>query len=87
MALMINEDCVNCMLCEPECPNGAISTGDGIYVIDPEKCTECVGYHDNSRCTEVCAVECIESNPDWIETREQLEIKAKRLKDSAITVD
>jgi len=48
MALMINEDCISCDACVAECPNGAISEGDPIYVIDPELCTECVGFFDDS---------------------------------------
>ena len=44
MALMITDECINCDVCEPECPNEAISQGPEIYVIDPKKCTECVGH-------------------------------------------
>ena len=57
MALMITDECINCDVCEPECPNGAISQGPEIYVIDPEKCTECVGHFDEPQCVEVCPVE------------------------------
>ena len=39
MSLLITEDCVNCGVCEPECPNEAISEGDDIFVIDWEHCT------------------------------------------------
>ena len=72
MALMINEDCINCGACEPECPNEAISEGDPVYVINPDLCTECVGYHDEPQCMGVCPVDCVEQNPDYVETREQL---------------
>ena len=72
MALMINEDCINCGACEPECPNEAISKGDPIYTINPDLCTECVGYHDEPQCISVCPVDCIEVNPDYDETKEQL---------------
>ena len=58
MALSITDDCINCGLCEPECPTGAISEGDYIYVIDPDKCNECVGYHDQPRCVVVGPVDC-----------------------------
>ena len=58
MAIMITEECINCGACEPECPNEAISEGDEIYVIDPELCTECVGFHDYEACQAVCPVEC-----------------------------
>jgi ferredoxin len=60
MALTITEDCISCAACEPECPNGAITQGDLLFVIDPEKCTECVGFHDEPQCIPVCPVECIE---------------------------
>jgi ferredoxin len=69
---MINEDCINCGACEPECPNEAISEGDPVYVINPELCTECVGYYDEPQCISVCPVDCVEPNPDYEETREQL---------------
>lgn len=59
MALMITEDCINCGVCEPECPNEAISLGEEIYQINPEKCTECEGYFDSSQCADVCPVDCI----------------------------
>ena len=72
MALMITDECINCDVCEPECPNGAISQGPEIYVIDASKCTECVGHFDKPQCREVCPVDCIPVNPDQIETRDQL---------------
>jgi len=72
MALMINEDCINCGACEPECPNEAISEGDPVYVINPDLCTECVGYYDEPQCISVCPVDCVEQNPDYVETREHL---------------
>ncbi len=79
MALMITDECINCDVCEPECPNGAISQGVEIYVIDPDKCTECVGHFDRPQCVEVCPVSCIPVNPDRIETREQLQRKYEAL--------
>lgn len=72
MALMINEDCINCGACEPECPNKAIADSDPVYTINPVLCTECVGYHDEPQCISVCPVDCIEVNPDYEETQEQL---------------
>ena len=69
------EECINCGVCEPECPNGAISPGEEYYVIDPALCTECVGHFATSQCVEVCPVECIPVNPDFVETREQLHAK------------
>ncbi|HSQ04843.1 MAG TPA: YfhL family 4Fe-4S dicluster ferredoxin [Burkholderiales bacterium] len=79
MALLITDECINCDVCEPECPNQAISAGEEIYEIDPEKCTECVGHHDEPQCRKVCPVDCIPLNPDWVETREQLYEKYLRL--------
>jgi ferredoxin len=72
MALLITDECINCDVCEPECPNGAITQGAEIYVIDPGKCTECVGHFDTPQCVEVCPVDCIPVNPDYVESREQL---------------
>ena len=72
MAYLINEDCINCGACEPECPNEAISEGDPVYVINPDLCTECVGYYDEPQCISVCPVDCVELNPDYVETKEQL---------------
>lgn len=72
MALLITDECINCDVCEPECPNNAISQGAEIYVIDPTLCTECVGHYDKPQCVEVCPVDCIPLNPDVVETQEQL---------------
>lgn len=79
MALIITDECINCDVCETECPNGAISQGEEIYVIDPNKCTECVGHHDQPQCVIVCPVDCIPLNPDCVETKEQLYEKYLRL--------
>ena len=75
MALMITDECINCDVCEPECPNGAISQGEEIYVIDPKLCTECVGHFNTPQCQEVCPIDCIPFNPDVVETKEQLHQK------------
>ena len=80
MAYLINEDCINCGACEPECPNEAISDGDPVYTINPDLCTECVGYHDEPQCISVCPVNCIEVNPDYKETKEQLLKKNESMK-------
>ena len=79
MALKITDLCINCDVCEPECPNDAISMGQEIYVIDPRKCTECVGHFDRPQCREVCPVDCIPLDPDFIETPEQLLAKYRVL--------
>jgi ferredoxin len=63
MSTHITSDCINCGACEPECPNEAISEGDDIYVIDPELCTECVGFYDHEACQAVCPVECCLPDP------------------------
>ena len=75
MALLITDECINCDVCEPECPNEAIAQGVEFYVINPSKCTECVGHFDTPQCVEVCPVECIEVNPDHVESRDQLQLK------------
>ncbi|MEW5889288.1 MAG: YfhL family 4Fe-4S dicluster ferredoxin [Pseudomonadota bacterium] len=79
MALMITDECINCDVCEPECPNGAIFQGVEIYEIDPDKCTECVGHFDKPQCQEVCPVDCIVVNPDHEETKDQLMAKFMQL--------
>ena len=72
MALMITDECINCDVCEPACPNQAISEGTDYYRIDPALCTECVGHFDEPQCVNLCPVDCIPLNPDYKETREQL---------------
>jgi ferredoxin len=79
MALMITDECINCDVCEPECPNDAISQGVEFYEIDPHKCTECVGHFDEPQCRKVCPVDCIPLDPEWVETEEQLHEKYLRL--------
>ena len=79
MALIITDECINCDVCEPECPNGAISQGDETYVIDPTKCTECVGHYDESQCVAVCPVDCIVPDPNHAESKDQLNEKFLRL--------
>jgi ferredoxin len=79
MAYMINEECINCGACEPECPNEAITAGEEYYEIEAAKCTECVGHFDESQCAAVCPVEACVLDPEHKETREELEAKAKRL--------
>ena len=66
MSLMITDECINCDVCEPECPNEAISPGDEIYVIDPDLCTECVGHYETSQCVEVCPVDCFHEGPNFL---------------------
>ena len=79
MALMITSACINCDVCEPECPNGAISQGEEIYVIDPALCTECVGHYDTPQCMEVCPVDCINKDPEHVESKDSLYQKYLKL--------
>ncbi len=72
MALMITDECINCDVCEPACPNQAISRGEHYYVINPNLCTECVGHYDTPQCQQVCPVACIPVNPDYIESSTEL---------------
>jgi ferredoxin len=79
MALIITDECINCDVCEPECPNEAIYLGVEIYQIDPHKCTECVGHFDEPQCVQVCPVACIPIDPQFVEDQETLWQKYRRL--------
>ena len=79
MATHITEECINCGACEPECPNEAISGGDDLYLIDPDLCTECVGFHDHEACQAVCPVECCLPDPERSESEATLLERARRL--------
>lgn len=79
MALIITADCINCAACEPECPNSAISAGSEIFIVDADRCTECVGHYDESQCIAVCPVDCIIADENRVETREQLQAKFEQL--------
>ena len=79
MALLITEECTSCAACEEVCPNKAISEGDLTYVIDPDLCTECVGWYDELQCLATCPVESIVPDPDHRESREELQAKHDRL--------
>jgi ferredoxin len=89
MAYTINEECINCGACEPECPNNAIYEGGNEWELDgakhgegdaapsgivgfysndffyivPDKCTECVGFHDEPQCVSVCPVDSVVKRP------------------------
>ncbi len=76
---MITDECINCDVCEPECPNGAIYQGESIYEIDPNLCTECVGHFDKPQCQKVCPIDCIPFNLEMVESKEQLQEKYQRL--------
>lgn len=79
MALKITDECINCDVCEPECPNDAIYMGPEIYHIDPVLCTECVGHFDEPQCVQVCPVDCIPLDPLHKESTEQLQQKYSHL--------
>ena len=79
MALMITDECINCDVCEPQCPNNAISQGEEYYQIDPALCTECVGHYETSQCVEVCPVDCIPLDPQRRESRDELYARYLRI--------
>lgn len=79
MSLIITEECINCDVCEPVCPNEAIYMGPEIFEIDPMLCTECVGHFDEPQCAEICPVECIPKDENNVETQEELMLKYKKL--------
>jgi ferredoxin len=79
MALRITDECINCDVCEPECPNEAIYMGKEIYEIHPHKCTECIGHFDEPQCVQVCPVACIDTHPEHKENQETLYQKFMRL--------
>ncbi len=79
MALLITDECINCDVCEPECPNSAIAQGELIYEINPNRCTECVGHFETPQCVEVCPVDCIIVDPNHAETKDQLTQKHRLL--------
>ncbi|MDB5979422.1 MAG: fdx 1 [Pseudomonas sp.] len=75
MSLIITDDCINCDVCDPECPNEAISQGEEIYVINPNLCTECVGHYDEPQCQQVCPVDCIPLDENHFESKDDLMAK------------
>jgi ferredoxin len=94
MATVITSECINCGACEPECPNTAIYQGGvewelngvkhpplsmDIFYIVPEKCTECVGFHDREACAVVCPVDCCIPDPQRPESEAALLERAKQL--------
>ncbi len=72
MALLITDSCINCDMCDPECPNTAITYGESIYEIDPALCTECEGFYQEPTCIKVCPIDCIIPDPNHQESQEQL---------------
>ena len=84
MALIITDECINCDVCEPECPNDAISMGPEIYEIDPKRCTECVGHFDEPQCRQVCPVDCIPIA--FVESKQALQAKYQHLQDEVESI-
>ncbi|REL36417.1 YfhL family 4Fe-4S dicluster ferredoxin [Thalassotalea euphylliae] len=72
MALKILASCINCDMCDPECPNQAITLGEEVYEIDPARCTECLGHYDEPTCVKVCPIDCVVPDPEHEETEETL---------------
>ncbi|CAG9296303.1 YfhL family 4Fe-4S dicluster ferredoxin [Celerinatantimonas diazotrophica] len=72
MALLIKDNCIDCDMCEPECPNQAISYDGDKTKIDPNRCTECQGHYPEPTCMKVCPIDCIIVDPEHQETQEQL---------------
>lgn len=81
--LIVTDDCTDCDACIEPCPNDAISVIDGLYIINKDLCTECVGHHDDPQCIEVCPSDCILPNPDHEEAPEELQAKYERLQAAA----
>lgn len=73
MALLITKKCINCDMCEPECPNEAISMGAEYYHIDADRCTECIGHYDRPTCQQVCPIDnTIIADPQQVENSDAL---------------
>lgn len=81
MSLHITDECINCGACTDTCPTEAIyeHAEAEVHVIDPERCTECVGFYERKMCQVECPVECCEPDPDRPESEEQLISRAKKL--------
>ena len=84
MSLIIEDDCIACDACREECPNYAIEEGDPIYIIDPDRCTECVGHFEEPACIEVCPVDCIIVDSDNQETMEELQFKYEKIQEEEL---
>jgi len=78
MSLLITDECIACDACRDECPTEAIEEADPIYIIEPDICTECVGYFDEPSCIAVCPVECIIADANNVENLEELKLKFKQ---------
>lgn len=79
MALKILDSCINCDMCDPECPNDAIALGAEIYEIDVDKCTECIGHYEQPTCVSVCPIDCVKPDLEHVEDEDTLLAKFIRL--------
>ena len=79
MALIILEECIACDACVTPCPTESIVADDPIYIIDPETCTECVGFAEVPTCVEACPIDCIIIDSNHGESDEELLAKYKKL--------
>jgi ferredoxin len=79
MALYIEDACINCDMCEPQCPNEAISLGEEVYEINPNLCTECVGHYEKNQCVLVCSIDCIKLDLTHVESQDELLVKFYKL--------
>ena len=70
MAYMINDECMACGICNAArvCPNEAITEGDEISVVDPSRCTECVGANPGPVCIPDCPAQAVELDPSHEES-------------------
>ena len=57
MALKIIDSCVNCWACEPLCPSRAIHEAKPHFLVDADKCSECLGEFADPQCASICPVE------------------------------
>ena len=72
MAYKITDECIYCGTCAEECPNRAIYEGKTQFIIDPNKCTECIGYFESPRCVEACPLDVPVPDIEHQETKDQL---------------
>jgi ferredoxin len=79
VAVTITDACTCCDACLAECPNEAIAEGDLLYTVDPDLCTECVGFSNTMRCVDVCPIDMCIVTGEIVETKEALLEKAKRI--------
>jgi len=78
VALIILEECISCDACVAPCPTNSITADDPIYIIDPNTCTECVGFADVPTCVEACPIDCIIIDSNHSESDEELLAKYKK---------